>query len=146
MRRASYGVQLSHAFFRIPVRTHVVHMEYLPVVLGRKRPFLEEICSASGESRSVCPRGRLLALVKSGGALAVYSLVGESIESVISFEPYTRSVHGVYSLHTIHQAFVFYIVTVFSGCVPARLPQSVWLMTLITVLTGSWWEWGEGEM
>ena len=67
-------------------------MDYLPVVVGRKRPFLGDLSSSVGSSRSVCPEGRLLALVNGRGAVSVYSLTGDSSgECTVSSDTFTRS-------------------------------------------------------
>ena len=66
-------------------------MDHLSVVLQRRGPFLDAVSSALGYSRSVCPRGRLLALVTAGGVV-VYSLTRDSREFILSSDPFTRSV------------------------------------------------------
>ena len=66
-------------------------MDHLPVVLGRGQPFLEAVSSSRGNSRSVCPRGRLLALVKARGEVAVHSLARECREAVIASGCFIRS-------------------------------------------------------
>ena len=72
-----------------PISVHF-KMDYLPVVLGRGKPFLDTIGSSLGNSRSVCPRGRLLALVDDGGGVVVYSLTLEGRKTCISSGPFTR--------------------------------------------------------
>ena len=63
------------------------------MVIGRGKPFLDVVTSSRGNSRSVCPRGRLLAHVKAGGIVAVLSLTLEGRQSVISSssDSFTRS-------------------------------------------------------
>ena len=66
-------------------------MDFLSVVLRRRGTFEDVVSSAVGNSRSVCPRGRLLALVTAGGVV-VYWLTGEGHEFVVSSDHFTRSV------------------------------------------------------
>ena len=66
-------------------------MDYLSVVLQRRGTLLDTVSSTVGNSRTVCPRGRLLALVTAGG-VAVYSLTRESHEFIVSSDLFTRSV------------------------------------------------------
>ena len=67
-------------------------MDYLPVVLGRRRPFLDSVVSTPGISRSVCPQGRLLAVVNGRGAVTVYSLTRDTSgrECVLSSDSFSR--------------------------------------------------------
>ncbi|CAI8051350.1 hypothetical protein GBAR_LOCUS28125, partial [Geodia barretti] len=66
-------------------------MDYLPVVLGRRRPFLGSAVSTPGISRSVCPQGRLLAVVSGRGAVTVYSLTRDTSgrECVVSSDSFS---------------------------------------------------------
>ena len=70
-----------------------LHQYYgLPVVLGRGRPFLGSAVSTPGISRSVCPQGRLLAVVSGRGAVTVYSLTRDTSgrECVVSSDSFSR--------------------------------------------------------
>ena len=65
-------------------------MDYLPVVVGRNQPFLEAVSHPQGSNRSICPRGRLVALVTPGGEIAVHSLVREHGDVIAAAGPFSR--------------------------------------------------------